>query len=61
MKLSDLEKISSYEWKIGEDYSPAMRVPVIVYANEAIISQCLNDQSLDQAINATKLPGVVRI
>ena len=59
MNKTDLEKISSYEWVIPQEYAPGMLVPVVIFADEAIIDRCLEDKSLLQAVNATYLPGVL--
>ena len=35
-----------------------MLVPVVIYANEILISKMLTDRTIDQAINVAHLPGV---
>ncbi len=58
-QLHDLHRISDYEWEIPADYRSDMRVPVRLFATRKLLEQIIEDRSLDQAINATTLPGVV--
>ncbi len=58
-QLHDLRRISDYEWEIPADYRSDMRVPVRLFATRKLLEQIIEDRSLDQAINATTLPGVV--
>ena len=60
MEINDFRKISEYEWEITQDFQPGMRVPVIVFADEKMLRESMRDTSLQQAINATHLPGVVK-
>ena len=60
MKINDFRKISKYEWEIAQDFQSGMRVPVIVFADARMIQESMKDTSLQQAINATYLPGVVK-
>ncbi|MCD6576737.1 MAG: RtcB family protein [Anaerolineaceae bacterium] len=60
MRISDLYRVSEYEWKITRDFQLGMRVPVIIFADAAMIYESMKDTSLQQAINATFLPGVVK-
>jgi len=55
----DLIKISPYEWEIPTSYRPDMRVPVRIFASEELLKDVTRDKSLEQAINATTLPGLV--
>jgi tRNA-splicing ligase RtcB len=59
MKLSDLHKISDYEWEIPRDYRRDMRGAVRVFATVELLSQVIDDKALEQAVNATTLPGLV--
>jgi tRNA-splicing ligase RtcB len=57
MDLTRLEKISDVEWRIparGE-----MRVPGVIFATEALISE-MDDKVFEQVANVAKLPGIVR-
>ena len=59
MKLDELHWISSHECEIPRSYRADMRVPVRLFATPHILEQVLDDRSIEQAINATTLPGVV--
>ncbi len=57
--LQDFKKISDYEWEIPASFQESMRVPVHVFATKSILEHALGDQSIQQAINAASLPGVL--
>lgn len=54
-----LSKVGAVEWEISPGHRKDMRVPVRLFATPRIIEQILLDRSLEQAINATTLPGIV--
>jgi tRNA-splicing ligase RtcB len=56
MDLSRLEKISDFEWHIPAHGD--MRVPGILYADEALI-RAMDDKVLEQVRNVAALPGIV--
>ncbi len=53
-----LRKISDYEYRIDENASEGMRVPVTIYANDALINKMKTDRTIGQAVNVAHLPGV---
>lgn len=57
--LQDLKKISDYEWEIPKSFRADMRVPVRVFVSRALLESVLHDKSLEQAVNAATLPGLV--
>jgi len=57
--LNDLKQISPYEWMIEQDFFSGMNVPVMVFSEESMLRENLNDRSLQQATHAACLPGVV--
>ena len=57
--LKDLRKISPYEWEIPKSYRRDMQVPVRVFASREFLEDAVGDASLDQAVNAATLPGLV--
>ena len=59
MNIENLIQISETEWEIPTYLRNDMRVPVRLFATREMLEQVINDQSLDQAVNATTLPGVV--
>ncbi|HEX75583.1 MAG TPA: RtcB family protein [Dehalococcoidia bacterium] len=54
-----LNKIDDYRWEIPQDYKPGMRVPGLVYADEAMLEVIKEEQSLEQIANVAFLPGIV--
>jgi tRNA-splicing ligase RtcB len=59
MNIENLIQISEYEWEIPTHTRRDMRVPVRLFATRLLLEQILGDKSLDQAINAATLPGLV--
>lgn len=57
--LRDFKKISDYEWEIPQDFRSDMRAPVRVFATRRLLEAALGDLSMEQAVNAATLPGVV--
>jgi tRNA-splicing ligase RtcB len=59
MNIENLIQISDTEWEIPTYIRHDMRVPVRVFATRELLEQIINDKSLEQAINASTLPGLV--
>ncbi len=59
INLHQLQKVSDDEWIIPRSFRADMRVPVRIFASRRLIEAALGDQSLEQAVNAATLPGVV--
>src|SRR5512139_821582 len=59
VNLSDLIKITDYEWEIPKSFRSDMRVPVRLFATRRLLEKVMDDQSLEQAVNAATLPGLV--
>jgi tRNA-splicing ligase RtcB len=57
MDISGFEQISPFEWQIPA--SGAMRVPAIIFADEALL-RAMDDKVREQAVNVAMLPGIVR-
>jgi tRNA-splicing ligase RtcB len=57
--LTDLKKISDVEWEIPTTFRADMRVPVAIFATHDLLDAIAGDKSLDQAVNAATLPGLV--
>jgi tRNA-splicing ligase RtcB len=58
-QLHDLIRITDYEWEIPQSYRADMRVPVRLFATRKLLEQIIDDRSLEQAVNAATLPGLV--
>ena len=54
-----LEKINDYMWQIPK-YKQGMRVPGMVFANEALLEKMKTDRTLWQCANVTQLPGIYK-
>lgn len=58
--MNKLQKLDDYRWLVPKDYKPGMRVPGIIYANDALMELIKTDQSIEQVANAAMLPGIVK-
>src|SRR5216683_1193866 len=54
-----LERVDTYRWRIPKRYNPDMHVPGMVYADDGLIEQILQDNALEQVANVATLPGIV--
>src|SRR4030043_726799 len=54
-----LNKIDDYRWEIPKSYKQGMRVPGLVYADEAMLEVIREDQAPEQVANVAFLPGIV--
>jgi len=54
-----LRKIDDYRWEIPTSYKPEMRVPGLIYADEKMLRQIVEEQALEQVANSATLPGIV--
>ena len=59
MNIENLIQISETEWEIPTSIRMDMRVPVRLFATREMLEQIINDKSLEQAVNAATLPGLV--
>ncbi len=59
VQLSDLKRLGPYEWEIPAAVRSDMRVPVRLFASRELLQSIGGDASLEQAVNAATLPGVV--
>jgi len=57
--FSQLTPINDYEWEIPVTYRGDMRVPVRIFATRRLLEAAFDDKSLEQAVNAATLPGLV--
>jgi tRNA-splicing ligase RtcB len=52
-------KIGPVLWEIPKSYRQDMRVPVRLFADDRLLDDALGDKSMEQAVNAATLPGLV--
>lgn len=57
--FNDLKEINKFEWEIPQSFRADMRVPVRIFATRQLLSEIMGDKSLEQAVNAATLPGLV--
>ncbi len=60
LQKTQLKKITDYLWEIPVSTRSDMRVPALIYAKEEMIEAILSDRSLEQLINVSTLPGIVK-
>jgi tRNA-splicing ligase RtcB len=60
VSIKDLIKVTDYEWEVPASYRKDMRVPVRLFASRKILEDISRDKSLEQAVNAATLPGLVK-
>lgn len=56
----ELEKIGECAYRIPISYKKGMRVPGIIFADEALLEQALDDKAVEQVANVAFLPGIVK-
>ena len=59
VSISDFVEASDFEWKIPLGVVEGMQVPVRVFTTKKLLENALGDRSIEQAINASCLPGLV--
>lgn len=56
---SVLRQVDAVRWELPVDYMPGMRVPGLIYADEAMIDSMAGDMAIQQVANMATLPGIV--
>lgn len=56
--MQNLIRISDYEWEIPQSFRSDMRGRVQIFSTIQLLEQILGDKSLEQAVNASTLPGL---
>jgi tRNA-splicing ligase RtcB len=56
----DLKQVSPLVWEVPASFRQDMRVPGRVYADEALLEAALGDRAMEQLVNTTTLPGIVK-
>ncbi|MCL4365074.1 MAG: RtcB family protein [Candidatus Marsarchaeota archaeon] len=54
----DFEEIDNYRFKVGRDSSKGMNVDVVLYTNHNMLQKVKTDRTVQQAVNASMLPGL---
>lgn len=56
---SVLRQWDAVRWELPMDYMPGMRVPGLIFADEAMIDSMAGDMAIQQVANMATLPGIV--
>ena len=59
IRIADIQKISDFEWLIPSTFRQGMNTNVHIIASRTILERSMDDKALEQAVNATFLPGLV--
>ncbi len=59
MDLKDFTRVSDYEWLLPINKQNGMVVPVRLFASHRMLLNAMQDRSIEQAVNAASLPGLV--
>jgi len=59
VSLQSFQPVSEYEWVIPVSFRADIGVPVHVFATRKLLEEALEDKSIEQAVNAATLPGLV--
>ncbi|SMH71687.1 RtcB family protein [Candidatus Nitrosotalea okcheonensis] len=54
------KKIREMEYRIEADPSKGMKVPVTIYADDKLLQKMLTDRTIQQAVNVSTIPGVLK-
>jgi tRNA-splicing ligase RtcB len=57
---ANLERIDENIWQVPQTFRGDMRAPARVYADEELLDDALQDESVNQLVNTATLPGVVK-
>ncbi len=60
MNKHDFKKINEYIWELPKSFRRDMRVPARAYASEKMLEDMFQDKTLEQLVNASALPGLVK-
>jgi len=56
---SDFKRVNDYIFEVPRSFRADMRVPARFYADDSLLSNALEDKSLEQLVNTATLPGIV--
>ncbi len=56
----DFRKINDWLWEIPKNFRQDMRVPARIYASEKMLEHIFQDRSIQQLIDGTTMPGIVK-
>ncbi len=56
----DFRRVGDLIWELSADYRDDMRVPVRLFADPVLFDAAFGDRSVEQLINTSTLPGIVK-
>ena len=56
--LMEIEKINDNKFTVRKGASPGMNTGIMIYTDKSMLEKMLSDRTLQQALNATTLPGL---
>lgn len=56
----NLERIADCVWQVPQNFRGDMRAPARLYADEELLENALQDESVTQLVNTATLPGIVQ-
>jgi len=59
ISLQNFQQKNEFEWELSRNFRKDMRVPIRIFATRTILEDSMDDLSIDQAINASTLPGLI--
>jgi len=59
VSVRDFRPISRFEWELPQSFRSDMRVPVRIFASQELLETALKDKAIEQAMNASSLPGLL--
>lgn len=59
IRMDQIEKISDFEWVISRKFRGDMLADVRIFSSQELLKIASGDLSLEQAVNASALPGII--
>jgi tRNA-splicing ligase RtcB len=60
MQEYKVKRINDFKWEVERDESLGMIVPGVVFADERLLEQARSERVLDQVVNVSTLPGILK-
>jgi len=57
---SDFRRVDEYIWELPKDFRDDMRVPARLFGDAELLDAAFRDRTVEQLINTTTLPGIVK-
>jgi tRNA-splicing ligase RtcB len=60
IRKQDFERINDFVWQVPQSFRGDMRAPARLYADEELLEDALQDESVTQLVNTATLPGIMK-